>query len=59
MNLSSVFGVLFFFRDRFITTINVLGDAMGAGIIQHMSGDAITWTRKTDAGDLVSYYSNV
>lgn len=56
-------------RDRFITTVNVLGDGMGAGIVQHLSGDAlipqtddpVTWseTRKTGTGDLVPYCTNV
>lgn len=28
---------LVFFRDRFRTSINVLGDSIGAGIIAHLS----------------------
>nr|CAD7589538.1 unnamed protein product [Timema genevievae] len=32
----SVF-VMFVLRDRFRTTVNVLGDALGAGIVDHLS----------------------
>ena len=28
-------------RDRFITVVNVVGDAMGTGIIQHLSRDEL------------------
>lgn len=28
---------MFFCRDRFRTTINVMGDSLGAGIVNHLS----------------------
>ena len=28
-------------RDRFITVVNVMGDAMGTGIVQHLSRDEL------------------
>lgn len=31
--------LFFFLRDRSVTTVNVLGDAMGTGIVQHLSRD--------------------
>lgn len=30
-----------YFRDRFRTTINVLGDSLGAGIVNHLSKDEL------------------
>ena len=33
--------LLFVFRDRFRTMTNVLGDAIGAGIVEHMSRDEL------------------
>lgn len=33
--------VLYFYRDRFRTTINVLGDSLGAGLIDHISRDEL------------------
>ena len=41
--------LLFSFRDRFRTSINVLGDAFGAGIVAHLSRHEI---RKMDREDL-------
>ncbi|KAL9964505.1 hypothetical protein ACROYT_G028156 [Oculina patagonica] len=35
--------------DRFITTVNVLGDAMGTGIVQHLSRDDLKSTGDDDA----------
>lgn len=29
------------FRDRFRTVVNVLGDAIGAGIVEHLSRDEL------------------
>jgi len=34
--------------DRFITTVNVLGDAMGTGIVQHLSRDDLKSTGDDD-----------
>lgn len=28
-----------FLRDRFRTTVNVLGDSIGAGVVEHLSRD--------------------
>ena len=39
----------FIYRDRFRTSINVLGDAFGAGIVAHLSRHEI---RKMDREDL-------
>ena len=41
--------LVFSFRDRFRTSINVLGDAFGAGIVAHLSRHEI---RKMDREDL-------
>ncbi|KAL9964504.1 hypothetical protein ACROYT_G028155 [Oculina patagonica] len=35
--------------DRFMTTVNVLGDAMGTGIVQHLSRDDLKSTGDDDA----------
>jgi hypothetical protein len=32
---------MIYFRDRFRTAINVLGDAFGAGIVHHLSRDEL------------------
>jgi hypothetical protein len=34
-------GLLCYFRDRLRTSINVLGDAYGAGIVYHLSKDEL------------------
>lgn len=41
--------VTFFFpcRDRFITVVNVVGDAMGTGIVEHLSRDELNNNSKT------------
>ena len=41
-----------FLRDRFITTVNVLGDAMGTGIVEHLSRDDLRSTGDDDASVL-------
>lgn len=33
--------IFFFCRDRFRTVVNVLGDAIGAGIVAHLSRDEL------------------
>ena len=59
-----------FFRDRFITTVNVLGDAMGTGIVEHLSRDDLRSTGDDDASVVkplrmseneaeLQYFSNV
>lgn len=37
--LSNIFYLDASFRDRFRTVLNVLGDAVGAGIVAHLSRD--------------------
>jgi len=34
-------------RDRFRTTINVLGDSLGAGLVDHISKDELSGLPKT------------
>ena len=34
----------FFPRDRFRTCVNVMGDALGAGIVEHLSRDEIKFS---------------
>ena len=36
------------FRDHFITTVNVLGDAMGSGIVEHLSRDDLKFKTGDD-----------
>lgn len=43
MRLSSFFVLR---RDRFRTTVNVLGDSIGAGVVEHLSRDDL---RKYDS----------
>ncbi|KAJ7390285.1 Excitatory amino acid transporter 2 [Desmophyllum pertusum] len=57
--------------DHFITTVNVLGDAMGSGIVEHLSRDDLKFKtgddeaivskppRKRDDVVRLSYFSNV
>jgi len=39
-----------FHRDRFRTTVNVLGDSIGAGVVEHLSRDDL---RKYDVNGIV------
>ena len=39
-----------FHRDRFRTTVNVLGDSIGAGVVEHLSRDDL---RKYDCNGIV------
>lgn len=41
---------VFFHRDRFRTTVNVLGDSIGAGVVEHLSRDDL---RKYDCNGIV------
>lgn len=38
------FSLFFFPRDRFRTCVNVMGDALGAGIVEHLSRDEIKFS---------------
>ena len=40
----------YFIRDRFRTCVNVMGDALGAGIVDHLSRDDIKLS-ELDAND--------
>lgn len=39
---------LCFLRDRFRTCVNVMGDALGAGIVDHLSRDDIAFADQLD-----------
>ena len=41
--------IVFFSRDRFRTVVNVLGDAIGAGIVGHLSRDEL---KNADQADM-------
>lgn len=47
MSFTSILHVRFF-SDRFITTVNVLGDAMGTGIVEHLSRDDLKKSTEDD-----------
>ena len=40
---------VFLSRDRSVTLVNVLGDAMGTGIVQHLSRDDLASLMKDEA----------
>ena len=42
--------IFFSLRDRFRTTVNVLGDSIGAGVVEHLSRDDL---RKYDCNGIV------
>ena len=44
-----IYYFIFFYRDRFRTTVNVLGDSIGAGVVEHMSRDDL---RKYDCNGI-------
>lgn len=43
--------IFFFCRDRFRTVVNVLGDAIGAGIVAHLSRDELREADEANIGD--------
>ena len=43
-------------RDRFITVVNVMGDAMGTGIVQHLSRDELD---EIDEKNNITYSQNI
>ena len=43
-----IYFIFFLCRDRFRTAVNVLGDAIGAGIVAHLSRDEL---READEAD--------
>ena len=63
--------LFFVIRDRCRTTVNVLGDALGTGIVEHLSCDDLKYERadcdeipldehrKVDNDDAILYSSNV
>lgn len=63
--------IFFAIRDRGRTTVNVLGDAMGTGIVEHLSRVDLKYRatdcdkipsdkhRKKDNADVILYSSNV
>ena len=48
----------YFIRDRFRTCVNVMGDALGAGIVDHLSRDDIKLS-ELDANDETPLKHNV
>ena len=38
-------------RDRFRTCVNVMGDALGSGIVDHLSRDDIMFSEQLDANE--------
>ena len=40
-----------FLRDRFRTCVNVMGDALGAGIVDHLSRDDIKFADQLDTNE--------
>ena len=38
-------------RDRFRTCVNVMGDALGSGIVDHLSHDDILFSEQLDANE--------
>lgn len=46
-NISSLCAI----RDRFRTCVNVMGDALGSGIVDHLSRDDIMFSDQLDANE--------